>query len=319
MKPETVAKYRRAFDLHLGKWSETRIDQLPTVLINEHLNQLQRTMPHGAQYAHGVAGTIIRHAMKVHAIVLPIPSLTDPTSTAKRTVDRDLPWTDRWAEIEAVANVYMRAVWELRWHMGSRENVLRELRWSQVDLDAATVTFARLKKLERPRRGALSDYSHSVFKRLYEAKRSDFVFWSAKAEHVFKLDRLPLTAPGDLRHLWTEAAMSVVTPYHLMRWLNGQNLTGDEIKRECQELCVSATGPFPGDRPQLPSGLKRLSNMMANWLTAVSHPLTPRVVFSCSRMARWISFSAASSEGNEPRVLIALRMTRLRARAAFVV
>ena len=230
MKPETVAKYQRAFDLHLGRWAETCIDRLPTVLINEHLNALQRTMPHGAQYAHGVAGTIIRHAMKVHAIVLPIPSLTDPTSTAKRRVDRELPWRDRWAEIEAVANVYIRAVWELRWHMGSRENVLRELCWNQVDLDAATVTFARLKKSEKPRRVALSDYSHSVFRRLHEARRSDFVFWSAKADHVFKLDRLPLTAPGDLRHLWTEAAMSVVAPYHLMRWLNGHNLTGDEIK-----------------------------------------------------------------------------------------
>ena len=34
--------------------------------------------------------------------------------------------------------------------------------------------------------------------------------------------------------------------------------------RECQELCVLGTGPFPRDRPQPPSGLKRSSNMMAN-------------------------------------------------------
>ena len=33
---------------------------------------------------------------------------------------------------------------------------------------------------------------------------------------------------------------------------------------ECQDLCGSGTGPFPRDRPQPPSGLKRSSNMMAN-------------------------------------------------------
>ena len=40
------------------------------------------------------------------------------------------------------------------------------------------------------------------------------------------------------------------------------------------ELCVWAAGPSrPRDRSQPPSGLKRSSNMMANWFTAVSHPL----------------------------------------------
>ncbi|WP_101341958.1 IS3 family transposase [Cereibacter azotoformans] len=55
---------------------------------------------------------------------------------------------------------------------------------------------------------------------------------------------------------------------------------------ECQELCVSAAGPVLFDRPQPPIGEKRSSNIMANWLTAVSHPLTVRAVFSYPRIAR---------------------------------
>ena len=43
---------------------------------------------------------------------------------------------------------------------------------------------------------------------------------------------------------------------------------------------------FHSDRLQPWIGLKRSSNMMANWFTAVSHPLTVRAVFSWPRMAR---------------------------------
>ena len=39
----------------------------------------------------------------------------------------------------------------------------------------------------------------------------------------------PLTAPGDLRHLWNDAAFSCNLPYHVQRWLNQQNLKDKEI------------------------------------------------------------------------------------------
>ncbi|MER2507165.1 MAG: transposase [Amaricoccus sp.] len=56
---------------------------------------------------------------------------------------------------------------------------------------------------------------------------------------------------------------------------------------ECQDVCVSGRPVrFPSDRSQPWMGLKRSSNMMANWLTAVSHPLTVRAVFSWPRIAR---------------------------------
>ena len=61
-------------------------------------------------------------------------------------------------------------------------------------------------------------------------------------------------------------------------------LWGEE---ECQDVCVSGRpARSPSDRSQPWMGLKRSSNMMANWLTAVSHPLTVRAVFSWPRIAR---------------------------------
>jgi Transposase, Mutator family len=61
----------------------------------------------------------------------------------------------------------------------------------------------------------------------------------------------------------------------------------EAITEECQELCVSSgrSGSL-ADRSQPWMGLKRSSNMMANWFTAVSHPLTVREVFSWPRIAR---------------------------------
>lgn len=234
MQEETAKEYRRTFDLHLSQWANVKIDALPTRNINQHLNALQQAHPHAAYRAHAVIGATLRHACKVHAVVLPIPTLTDITKQPTREIDRTIDWEDRWAEIQAVDNPIKRACWEIRWHMGVRENVLRSLTWAHVDLDAGTVTFDRIKRDERGRVIAMSDYSLSVFKRLRAMHHSDWVFPSVrrmkgKPTHLDVLDRLPLTAPGDVRHLWNEAAMSVVIPYHLQRWLNQQNLKDKEI------------------------------------------------------------------------------------------
>lgn len=240
MRADTAKEYRRCFDLHLSKWADMKIDALPTRNINQHLNALQRTTPHAAYRAHAVVGSTLRHACKVHAVVIPIPTLTDITKQPKRKIKREIDWADRWAEIQAVENPIKRACWELRWHMGARENVLRALTWAHVDLDAGLVTFVRGKRTDEPRTVALSDFSLSVFKRLRAMHSSDWVFPSrrrinGRQGHLDRLDRLPLTAPGDLRHLWTEAAMSCMIPFHLQRWMNGQNLTTTEKQRADDE------------------------------------------------------------------------------------
>lgn len=235
MRDVTVKDYRSTFDCHLATWADVPIDQLPTARINDHLNALQLRHPYRANHAHAVIGATLRFAAKKFAVAVPvIPSLLDVTAPQPREIDREIDWADRWAEIEAVANPIKRACWQLRWHMGTRENVLRELTWDRVDLDAGTVTFERLKSSDKPRTVALSDYSRSVFERLHDMRHAEWVFPSVRRingtlGHLDTLDRLPLTKPGDLRHLWNEAGMSLSIPYHLLRWLNGQQLKSGEI------------------------------------------------------------------------------------------
>lgn len=247
MAEDTAKKYRRAVERHLSRWAGLPIDKLPTFEIKQHLNAMQHTTPQGAMYVHAVIGTVLRWHNEERGLELRIPSLTTPTKISDRKETRDkhgnvkldmtVAWDARWAEIEALQNPSIKALWELRWHTGARENKLRELTWDKVSfgLQHVTVTFDNNKKSDKPRTFVLSDYSASVFKRLRDLaiaqphRAGKFVFWTPKADHVFQLDRLPLTAPGDVRHLWTEAAMSIAAPYHIMRWLNGQNLKSHEI------------------------------------------------------------------------------------------
>ena len=235
MRAVTVKDYRCVFDRHLATWADVAIDQLPTSRINDHLNALQLRHPYVANHAHAVIGATLRFATKKFVVAVPvIPSLLDVTAPLPREIDRTIDWADRWAEIEGVANPIKRACWQLRWHMGSRENVLRELTWDRVDLEAGTVTFERLKSSDKPRTVALSDYSRGVFERLHDMRQADWVFPSVrrmngKLGHLDTLDRLPLTTPVELRHLWNEAGMSLSIPYHLLRWLNGQELKAGEI------------------------------------------------------------------------------------------
>lgn len=65
--------------------------------------------------------------------------------------------------------------------------------------------------------------------------------------------------------------------------------------------------------------LKRPGNIMASWLRVATQSFTVRPPFSKLRIARKISFVAASSVGNEPLVLSVLRNTRFNDSTAFVV
>ncbi len=85
---------------------------------------------------------------------------------------------------------------------------------------------------------------------------------------------------------------------------------------ECHELCVSALSHAVF---RYGHALKRSSHMISNWLRAANHSRTFLPPFSKFRIAGQISLVAASPVGNEPRVLMDLRITRFRLSMAFVV
>lgn len=235
MRQDTAEEYRRSFNLHLITWADVRIDALPTSNINTHLNALQLETPHSAFRAHAVVGAVVRFACKVHAIVVPVPSLTDPTKQNAREVDREIDWADIWADIEGVENPIRRACWKIRFLTGTRENVLRALTWDDIDLDAGAITFGSIKRDINGRRIVVADAVLDILREVHEwTGGGKWVFPSPRLGvhmHRLRRDELPnqIIAPGDLRHYYGDALEASGASLMVRRWLVQQSLRADEI------------------------------------------------------------------------------------------
>ncbi|MFL4471560.1 tyrosine-type recombinase/integrase [Tateyamaria armeniaca] len=238
---ETTAKdYRATFNKHLAQWADVHVDELPILEINQYLNAVQVTRPNAAHVAATVAGATVRFINKLCALALPIPSLLEGTKMRSRVetgkLDMQVPWSDRWDEIEAIPNEHIRLCWQITWYTGFRGRGLRALTWDQVDLEAGVVRFDRLKRQEVERTIVLADDVVSLFKRLHGIRYEDcdWVFPSRvlrcdKRGHLDVPDKLPLTKPGDLRHLWMTVAREVA-PRHVHRWLSQQTMTDNDLR-----------------------------------------------------------------------------------------
>jgi hypothetical protein len=242
MIDQTVNDYRLAFDKHLGRWGDVLVSELPVLEINQYLNALQVEHPHAAHRAGSIAGAVVRFVNRLCALSLPIPALLDNTKMKSRVqtgkLDMQVPWADRWAEIEAIENEHIRLAWMIRWLSGSRwRNALQTLTWRDVDLSTGVVSFARLKRDETGRSIVVADEVLRLFRRLHEIRFDDcdWVFPSRRRidgerGHLDNaLDRLALTCAGDLRHFWMTSAREVA-PRHVHRWLAQQTMTDDDLQ-----------------------------------------------------------------------------------------
>lgn len=240
MMESTAYDYRMSFNKHLARWADVKVDELPILEINQYLNTVQIDTPNAAHLAASVAGATVRFINRLCALALPIPSLLDGTRMKSRVqtgkLNMSVPWIDRKQEIDAIKNEHIRLAWMITWYTGFRGRGLRALTWDRVDLDAGTVTFDRLKRQEVEREIVVADDVVRLFKRLNDIREddSDWVFPSrrivkGKRGLLDVLDRLPLTAAGDLRHLWMSTAREVA-PRHVHRWLAQQTMTDDDLR-----------------------------------------------------------------------------------------
>lgn len=239
MVEKTAKDYRNTFKLRFSRWADVHVDELPILEINQYLNALQLTRPHGARTASALAGAVVRFVNRLCALALPIPSLLDNTTIKSRVetgkLDLSVPWADRWAEIEQIPNEHIRLWWMLTWYTGFRQETFRALEWDQVDLDKGAITFRRSKHTY-DRKIAVSDDAVRLLKRLRKIRYDDcdWVFPSRriigdKRKHLGQMDGLELTNPGDLRHFWMTAAREVC-PRHVHRWLAQQTLTDNDLR-----------------------------------------------------------------------------------------
>lgn len=236
LKAQTAKEYRASVDKHFATWKDKPLNEIDGRAVSKAMDNLQAEHPYAAQRLH----VIVRAVFKFDEFpgVTPPRGLRGQTKMEAREFDRTIKWEDRLKEIDGIKNEFKRLCWLLRWHTGSRENVLREMTWDRVDLEKGTITYERIKRDEKGRTIALSDHSWGLMRQLHDLRQCNFVFPSLRRMrkdgrlvqgHLDALDRLPLTNPGDLRHLWHDTGMVVGTSPYMMRWLNGQNLKTGEV------------------------------------------------------------------------------------------
>jgi hypothetical protein len=234
--------YCRTFENHLAPWADQKVDVIDTVAIQAMLDDLSETAPFAAHKVNVVVGFAFDRAARMIKSPLPVlvPSLERNPKMQQRDIDHSVAWFDRWAQIEQVENEHKRLCWIVRWHTGMRGEMLRPLTWSNVDLDAGTMTIEtglKHAKGDGKRVIAMSTRVQELFRRLWEIRMDDcdWVFPSRRVVgsqrgHLDALDRLSLTAEGDLRHLWNVATHDVETREMVLHWLCGQSLAKGEQK-----------------------------------------------------------------------------------------
>lgn len=236
----TDDSYCRAFDKYLATWADDKMDEIDTAAIQRMLDDLVNEKPFAAHKVNVVLGITFKRAERM--LNKPLPTLTPKLATLpkmqQREIDFTIPWSKRWAEIQAIENEHIRLLWQIRWFTGQREEMLRALKWSDIDLEAGTVMATTgQKKVKEKRLIAVADPVKGWFRRLWEIRFDDcdWVFPSRRRigdlrGPLDRLDRLALTAPGDVRHLWDEATHDVDTREMVLRWLTGHTLDGAETK-----------------------------------------------------------------------------------------
>jgi integrase len=269
---KTVAYYRSLLDRHLGSLQDQSVDVLDGRAIQLKLDNLYRANPYAAHKLHCAlryARPQVEKALNTENLPYRWPRLDKmPTmrdrkdherANAKVVMDVTIPWSVRWAKIQAVENEHKRLCWQVRWFTGFRGVGLRSLRWSDVDLKAGTFMVSTgLKRVKGKRLIAMSDQVKAWFERLREIRFDDceWVFPSRRIVgdargHLDQLDSLEMDGPiensmgeGHLRHAWNEAAVLVDTREMVLHWLTGQALA----KGEQKNLGLYATVPVERQR-----------------------------------------------------------------------
>lgn len=240
---KTDADYTRAFEKYLEPtWGTEKMDEIDVGAIQRALDDLSETKPFASHKVNIVVGMVFARASRMIGAPLRVltPKLAQNPTMQQREIDFTVPWADRWKEIEAVENEHKRLLWIIRWYSGMRGEMLRGLRWADIDLEAGTMmvgTGLKQAKGDGRRLIAMGDLVKGWFKRLAEIRfdDSDWVFPSRRIVGdergaLDALDRLPLTCEGDLRHLWNEATHEVETREMVLHWLCGQSVAKGEQK-----------------------------------------------------------------------------------------
>ena len=160
----TDRDYTRAFERYLAKWADDRMDSIDVGAIQRALDDLSEEKPFAAHKVNIMVGMIFARAARMIGEPLRVltPKLDKNPTMQQRKIDMSIAWVDRWDEIEQIENEHIRLAWKCRWFTGMRGDMLRKLKWLDVDLVEGTMLVRTgLKKVKGARLIAMSDQVHT--------------------------------------------------------------------------------------------------------------------------------------------------------------
>lgn len=227
----TVTGYESLLRVHVARWLDMPLTDISRAMVNEKIKSMS-SQP-------ATATGLLRALSAIYGTQLAYREGFDhdPTHRVKGYAGkpRDLLFDEakRWPAIDAISNVpnmTRRAAWLVLLFTGLRMRNVRELTWSDIDLDERVLTIGRMKNGQK-RTFPLSDVAVDIFKHTPRT-HDEIVFESrhhgkpivglrqidALGEDV---DNGGILRPHDCRHLFSSAAAKAGMSEAVINWMRG--------------------------------------------------------------------------------------------------
>ena len=264
----TVAGYESILRVHVPRWLDKSISDITRTMVNEKIKSMS------AQPA--TATGLLRALSAIYGTQLAYRDdgfEHDPTNRVKGYAgeERELLFDEakRWPAIDAIANVpnvTRRAAWLALLFTGLRMRNVRELRWSDIDLQEKVLTIGRMKNGQK-RTFPLSDMAVDVFK--HTPRTHDHIVFEGRhhGKPITGLRQITLDGkdvdsggilrPHDTRHLFSSAAAKAGLSDPIINWMRGDitimrgaagrymhDLGSHEMANAIAKQIVSKCGPY---------------------------------------------------------------------------
>ncbi|WP_424833072.1 tyrosine-type recombinase/integrase [Ruegeria sp.] len=232
--PNTIYDYLSTLQNHAGpkgEWLDVPIDEITRPMINAQIKALKDS-PAQATKLLRILSAIYRNEMLIRDDVIEDPTFRIRAYASK---PKELLFdpSGRWPALDAVMeveDVTMRAVWLVMLFTGIRSTNVRNIEWSDLDLERNLLTIPRLKNGTK-RTFPLSSVASAALRRIPRI-HDDLVFASKTKAGVPITHQQALGSPKvlrqhDTRHLFTSAGSMAGIDRSKVKYLRGDIVLGD--------------------------------------------------------------------------------------------
>ncbi len=232
MTDETALGYAAVLRCHVPRWLDMPISDITRTMVNEKIKSMDDKR--------ATASNLLRTLSAIYGTQLAYRDdgyEHDPTYRVKgyEAGTRELLFDEakRWPALDAIAkvpNMTRRAAWLALLFTGLRMRNVRELRWSDIDLDERVMTIGRMKNGQK-RTFPLADAAVDVFRQT--PRTHDQIVFEGRhyGKSITGLRQIDLEGqdvnnggvlrPHDTRHLFSSAAAKAGLSEANILWMRG--------------------------------------------------------------------------------------------------